>query len=248
VKRLLLLPLLMGAVTAPPEWREDKNAGVQATEQVQRDLAAKPTPAAGTAQVFVAPDDSVLYVTLIARKVTAERDAAAREIVDSFLGAPKRAQLTSKSVTVEESTSHVAGNQVEATLAYTNDGLHVLGRLILVGDADHLISVSGECFVNANAAPKTPDQCKQALASLDPEVAVDKRVAVALAPEGSAPTPPDKPGPSITDVPHTPMAPIAVGTTEPPRVVDRRPVYVGAAIVILAGVFWLLRRRREGTR
>jgi hypothetical protein len=244
VKRLLVLPLLMGAVTAPPQWREDTQAGVALATRAQADLHG---PAAATAQVFVAPDDSVLYVTLVARKVTAEREAVAREIVDSFLGAPKRAQLTSDKVTVDESSSRVAGNQIEATLRWADAGAQTRARLVLVGDTDHLIAITGECLFKADAAQATRGGCDQALASLDPELAADKRVAVALAPEGTEPARPDKPGPSITGVPHTPVAPITVSGAEAPRVVDRRPVYVGAAIVILSAVFWLLRRRKKDT-
>jgi len=245
VKRVLVLPLLMGAVTAPPQWREDKQAGVALATRVEADLQGE---AAATAQVFVAPDDSVLYVTLVARKVTAEREASAREIVDSFLGAPKRAQLTSDKVTVDESASRVAGTQVEASLRWTDGDAHTRARLVLVGDSEHLIAIAGECVLKASAAQTTRDGCDAALASLDPELASARRVAIALAPEGTEPTRPDKGGPSITDVPHSPVAPINVAGGEPARVVDRRPVYVGAAIVILAAVFWFLRRRQEQSR
>ena len=249
MKRFLVVPFLLAAVKAPPTWREDKTAGTQLAAKTEADLKARGASAAATAQVFVAPDDSVLYVTLVARKVPSERDATAREIVDGFLGAPRRAQLTSTKVSIAGSGSKLdtGAKQIEATLQWQDDDAGSLthARLLVTGDAEHLISITGECFLRPTTPAEIRDACIAALATLDTEVPADKRAALALAPEGTEPERPVAPGPSMSDVPHTPVGPIAVQGAPPKRTVDRRPVYVGAGLVVLAGLFWWNRRRRE---
>ena len=87
---------------------------------------------------------------------------------------------------------------------------------------------------------------KIALASLDPG-GTEPRVAVALAPSGTpAPDDPHPTGPTISDGAHLPIAPITIHPDTQPDV-DRRPVFIGAGIVLLAGVFWwnMKRRARE---
>jgi hypothetical protein len=255
VKRLLVVPFLIAAVKAPPVWREDTEAGTRIGAQAETELKARGVSAAATGQVFVSPDNDVLYVTLIARKVSAERDATAREIVDSFLGAPKRAQLTSTNVTVTTSASGIdpSKKRIEAWQRWKNADaeFETESRLLIVADAEHLISITGECLMKASTLASSRDACAAALASLDPELAVDKRVAIALAPEGTEPTPPVATSGSanapatMSDGSRIPLPPMVVPGVEAKRTVDRRPVYVGAGIVVLAGLFWWSRRRRQ---
>ncbi len=246
----------MGAVKAPPVWREDKEAGTRIGAQAEAELKARGAAVAATGQVWVSPDNDVLYVTLVARKITAERDATARELVDDFLGAPKRAQLTSTNVTVKGSASKLdsAQKQIEATQQWENGeaGFETHARLLIVADADHLISITGECLMKVSTPAPARDACAAALATLDPELAADKRVALALAPEGTEPAAPPAGsglvgnGPAtMSDGGRTPLPPMIVPGAEAKRTVDRRPVYVGAGIVVLAGLFWWNRRRRE---
>ena len=255
-RALVLVTLLAGFVTAPTGWRQD-------VEQANA-LAAKANAmsqfggarAVATARVFV-PDagPGALYVTMIAAKVKDHRDAAARVAVDGFLGAPKRAQLSSVRVSVARSESRidVEAKQIEALLQWKDDQIMTHARLVIAGDDENLIAVTGECIVTPDTNAVVRDACLKALASLDPGIAADKRVVLELAPEGSEPPAPAPTAgsagsgaraPTMSDGPRTPMPPMHMPPA-PARAVDRRPVYVGAGIVVLAGLFWWNRRRRE---
>jgi hypothetical protein len=48
--------------------------------------------------------------------------------------------------------------------------------------------------------------------------------------------------PTMSDMPRGTLPPIEVAP--PPPTPDRRPVFVGAGIVLLAGLFWWNQRRR----
>src|SRR5205814_8226367 len=96
------------------------------------------------------------------------------------------------------------------------------------------------------------DECSAALATLDPGIPVDKRVDAVLAPAGTPPPQaPDRGAGSNTlstmsgigEGTHTPLPPMTVTPTEKPAP-DRRPVYVGLGIVLLAAAFWWNQRRR----
>ncbi len=252
IRALALVALLAGFVKAPSTWREDSeqaNAVAAKTNALSHFGGA---PAAATAQVFLPPDGpGALYVTAVAGKVKNNRDAAARVAVDGFLGAPKRSQLTSGKVSIAQSGSRIdaATKQIEATLDWSDDDTKIIthARLVIAGDDTNMIAVTGECVVTQATAPAARDACVTALASLDPGIPLEERVALGLAPEGSEPPPPalgSGTGTSMSDGSRTPMPPIVL-PQQPRRVVDRRPVYVGAGIVVLAGLFWWNRRRRE---
>lgn len=254
MKRLVVLAalLMIAAVKAPPEWREDKGAGTQLAASAHAELEAKGVKAAATAQVFVAPDNSVLYVTLVARKMTADRDLHARELVDSFLRAPQRAQLTSAKVSVTSSSSKLdaAAKQIDAAVQWQNEeaGFEMRSRLVVVADAEHLITISGECLLKQDGAAGLRAPCDAALASLDPELPAASRIALSLAPEGTEAPAGERVGSGATlegvDGPRAPVPPISL-PAEPVRTVDRRPVYVGLGLVVLAGLFWWNGRRRD---
>jgi hypothetical protein len=48
--------------------------------------------------------------------------------------------------------------------------------------------------------------------------------------------------PTMNEVPHEKVPPLEVSPTEPET--DRKPVFLGAGIVVLAGLFWWNARRR----
>ena len=119
-------------------------------------------------------------------------------------------------------------------------------RMIIAGDADNLVAVTGECLAADDAAAPDLQACKSALATLSPGIATDKRVTLTLAPTGSRPPAKESPtGPStMRDGSHSPLPPMPVPTVPAEKPVDRRPVYVGLGIVVLAAAFWWNQRRR----
>jgi hypothetical protein len=267
VKRTLALGLLVassalaGPRSSPPVgWTEDLAQANELAAKANKLSHFGGVPAVATAQVF-APKDGPggLYITALAGKLTDHRDAAARVAVDSFLGMPKRAQLTSSKVSIAQSSSRidVATKQIEASVQWQDDDAQTIthGRLLIAGDPDNLIAVTAECVMSPATPKVVRDACDQALTTLDTGIAPDKRLTLALAPEGSEPpTTPSRIGGSTTTAPtmsdgtHTPLPPMVMPSAQPRRTVDRRPVYVGAGIVLLAGLFWWNRRRRDALK
>jgi hypothetical protein len=207
-------------------------------------------PGTKIAAMQITPPDANAGVTLFATRVemkVANDPAAVRAEIDTFHGAAQRTQLAGTKVVEQGWAEHTddAAKQVEATLGFhdTTNHLTVASRIVIAATADELISVSGECMARDDADVKAVALCRIALASLDPSGA-GPRVAIALAPSGTpAPEDPHPTGPTISDGSHLPIAPITLHPETQPDV-DRRPVFIGAGIVLLAGVFWWNMRRR----
>lgn len=256
---LLAASARFGFAGPPVGWTQDVALANELAAKANKLSHFGGAPVVARAQVFVAKDGpGGLYITAIAGKVKDHRDAAARVAVDSFLGTPKRAQLTSPKVSIAQSGSRIdtAAKQIEATVQWQDDDAQTVthARLLIAGDADNLVAVTAECVMSPTTPPATREACDKALTTLDPGIEPANRVALALAPEGSEPpvTAPTirAPGstmsaPTMSDGSRTPMPPMVIPSPDPKRTVDRRPVYVGAGLVVLAGLFWWNRRRRE---
>jgi hypothetical protein len=126
-------------------------------------------------------------------------------------------------------------------------------RMIVAADDKQAVAVTGECVLAGDAPADVVTACKAALASLDPEIPVDTRVVLHLvAAAGSAQpaTPPPtatKPaGPTLGQgSERLMMPPMAVAPHKDEREPDRRPIYVGLGLVVLALIFWWNRKNRE---
>jgi hypothetical protein len=220
-------------------------------------------------EVFVAPGTSAtLFVTAVVGTVNDHRDAAARVEIDSFLGAPKRAQLSSPKISIAQTGTVLAPKtkQIESTVQWSDDETKTSthARLVVAADDSTMVAITVECVVGTDAAQAVRDACTKTFTTIDPELDVNTRVALALAPEGTEPPPgpnatgpkPSLPPPSasspsgrppstMSDGSRAPVPPIHLQQTETSRTTDKRPVYVGLGIVVLAAVFWWNRRRRE---
>jgi hypothetical protein len=260
-------------VKTPASWRldRDQSAALSAKLNGVGHFGLPPGPAK-TANADVYAGDKpgvVLTVILVGAALTDQRDAAARAAVDELHAASQRAALAGSGIVEEgwQEKVDAAAKQIEATLAWrdTNAKTSSTSRLLIVADAEHVIALTGECFASDDADAKAVTECKAALATLDPGVDPAKRVALALAPTGARPTPPpaaetpagsdtgNEPGPGagreparMGDASHTPLPPISV--PQEPRTADRRPVYVGFGVVVLAAIFWWNRHRQRARR
>jgi hypothetical protein len=232
---LLVFDLVASAaplVTPPPGWTRDPKS-----------------PA--TADVYLAPTPGMeLVVSRSETKIGSEHQAeVARAALDDLHAMSKRAAMTGSGVTESgwQERSDATANTVEAMLSWRDPSSQLVetARLVLAADAQHIVGVTGECIGRDDTAQALRDACTAALATLDP--GVQPRIALAIAPAGTPPpvmtaTPPVVgPPPSMSEG-HTPLAPISVPQETPTA--DRRPVFVGAGIVLLAGVFWWNMRRR----
>lgn len=234
----------MSLVTPPAGWQADVAQATQLAEKAnavshygaERSLAA--------AEVYTpSTPGAALFVTAIAAKVSTNREVAARMAVDELHGTTQRAALAGTGIVEDGWQERVdaAARQIEATLQWRDStaGTITKARLLVAADGENLVAVTGECVASDEAKLEV---CEAALATLDPGIALDKRVALALAPAG---TQVERPTPStMSSAPRAPMPPITLPTRET-RKTDRRPVYVGAGLVLLAVAFWWNQKRKR---
>jgi hypothetical protein len=266
MKRVIVLLALCTGIThadprptikPPAGWRLDVKQSEALGTKLKSVSHFGLAPGAGetviaNADVYVAPKPGVvLSVILVGTTAKAEREAAARAAVDELHAASQRAALSGSGIVEEGWQEKVdpAAKQIEATLAWrdTNAKTSSTARLLIVADDAHMTSLTGECFAADDADAAEVAACKQALATLDPGIETAKRVALALAPTGTRPTTPAS-EPSgreparMSDGSRAPMPPMTI--PQEPRTADRRPVYVGLGLVVMAAAFWWNRRRR----
>jgi hypothetical protein len=251
-------------IKPPTGWHLDneQSAALSAKLNTVGHFGLPPNPGKGAianADVYVGPKPGVvLNVILVGGALTQEREAAARASVDELHAESQRAALAGSGIVEDGWQEKVdsAAKQIEATLAWrdTTAKTSSTARMLIVGDAEHLITLTGECFASDDADAKDVAACKAALATLDPGLDPAKRASLALAPAGARPTAPEPTGADerpagpaqaparMGDASHVPLPPISV--PQEARTTDRRPVYVGFGIVVLAAIFWWNRHRR----
>ncbi|HEY5925905.1 MAG TPA: hypothetical protein VIV11_29660 [Kofleriaceae bacterium] len=248
-------------IKAPAGWKLDERQSAAVSAKLNEvghfGQPAVPRLAIANADVYVAPKPGiVLTVTLIGGTIGDQREASARAAVDELHAASQRAALAGTGIVEEGWQEKVdpAAKQIEATLAWrdTSAKTSSSSRLLIAGDATNLMAATGECFASDDADPKGVADCKAALATLDPGIAPAQRVALALAPTGARPTwTASTPGTAMgsgavparmDDGSRAPLPPMTV--PQEGRATDRRPVYVGIGLVLLAAVFWWNRHRR----
>ncbi|CAN5631557.1 hypothetical protein BH11MYX1_BH11MYX1_57910 [soil metagenome] len=241
---------IAGIVTAPPGWTatDSSDLGARANEAGHfGGQAGKKVITAAELKPAKADAGVSLFVTRVAMTV-ANDPAAVRAEVDQFHGGSRRAQLSGSTIAEQGWQEKVddAAQQVEANLAFKDPANHVAitSRLVIAATADQLISVTGECIARDDADASSLSACRSALATLDPGAAT--RTAITLAPAGTPPPPREEifnTGPSMSDGSHIPIPPMVIQPEGRPAV-DRRPVFIGAVIVVLAGALWWNMKRR----
>ena len=257
----MLFALVAGAGTAgaetikpPAGWKLDTTQSEQLTTQLggigHLGLERGAQPIQVNADVYVpAQPGVVLSVVLVAATTNAELPAAARAAVDELHATSQRAALAGTGIVEEGWQEKVdpAAKQIEATLAWRDTAAKTssTARLLIVADDAHIMALTGECFAGDDVDAKLVADCKAALATLDPGIEPGKRIALALAPTGSRPAPPAgsvREPARMDDGTRAPLPPMTI--PQEGRTVDRRPVYVGIGLVVLAVVFWWNRHRR----
>ncbi|HUJ58939.1 MAG TPA: hypothetical protein VLX92_10615 [Kofleriaceae bacterium] len=252
-RALLVLALAAGTASAEPLLTGPAGWKGQADPELVTATGGMPHFAAGVHGVVEAEryDAPAPGVVLYATRVTAnssERDAGARAELDALHATRQGA------IEQEPWREHVdpAHHTVEATIAWRDPSTHVRGRsrIVVAASADRIAAVTGECMAGDDAAPAAIDACAAALATLDPGIAADQRVAFAPAVAGSVLAPPPPASPpvpqsSMSDASKTPMPPIVVPHDDTSAPTDERTMIVGAAIVLVAAAFYWNRKRRD---
>jgi hypothetical protein len=212
---------------------------------------------------------AVLFVNRAEAVVAAaDRDRLATGELDEPRSALRRAGATAKA---EQDSQQFdpAAKQLEANVRWRDASVVDATRMLVAGDDKRLVAVSGQCVLGADVEPALAKACEAALATLDTEIPVATRVALAIVRRGDGgrveegegeaggaadiaraerdvivqPEPPPKPiadtiGDGGTSLP-------AIRVDAPAPTPDRRPVYLGGGMIVLAAVFWWNRKRRE---
>ncbi|MBA3458638.1 MAG: hypothetical protein H0T46_01655 [Deltaproteobacteria bacterium] len=230
-------------VTPPKDWKQDPE---QAAIIASKISALKHF---GGAKVVVATEaymSPVPGVALFVTRITADKLVSTREQAVRFAIDDLKARGAAKAYdwrVLPASADHAIiarGEWVEGTT-------QTVGLLLVAASANQLVGVRGECFSIDKADGAHVNACVQALSTLDPGIPVAERIGFEPAPEGTAPVaaPPvlqNEPA-RLTDGQNVQLPPMTIPQTKPAA--DRRPVYLGAGIVLLAALFWWNRRRRE---
>jgi hypothetical protein len=190
---------------------------------------------------------------------------AARAALDELRATTRRASLTGAAAEEQAWQERIEpdARQVTAVLRWREPASHTVGnaRIVVVSDGRRIAAVTGECLTGEGGDPGAARACTQQLASLDPGIAPDHRVAPAAA-DAAAPTPgapaaaadppptmapaPDsqrEPPPRLSDGARVTLPPMVIPQDRPAP--DRRPAYIGLGLIVLATLFWWNRRRRD---
>ena len=222
-------------VTPPAGWHADPERGSALATKLGA-LQHFGGAAASVAVEAYAPSAGTiaLVVTRVsADKLPGSRDQAVRAALD---------ELGARDGTFDEATK-----QLRAARTRTDQGLVLDAQLVIAADAEHVVAVTGECL-DASTDPALAAACAAALRTLDTGVPLAQRVTLAPAHAG---TPPPEVEPArgadthaqFRDGTRVVLPPMAIAQDKP--AVDRRPIYIGAGLVVLAMVFYWNRRRRD---
>lgn len=267
---LALLLLLAGAahaapgalVTPPKTWLPDPE---RATSLAQKEQGlshfggAKVTVAV---EAYLAPKPgAALFVTRVTSEtLPGTQAAAARVAVDDFFA--KTAKPYDKRDDYDAKKRQL---EVHTEAVDTTANTQSVNHMIVVFDQTRVVTVRGDCLSADSADGGDVNACTQALWTLDAGIPLEQRIAVTLAdaappaaggaglidstaivtvdpaaPTGSGELAPQT---SITDGHDVRLSPMIIAQPKPDP--DRRPIYIGAGIVVLAVVFWWNRRQRE---
>ena len=189
---------------------------------------------------------------------------ATRAALDELRASSRRTSLTGGSAQERAWNERVEADakQVTATLSWSDPASHAVerARVVVASDGARIVAVTGECLAVEAADPEHLAACQASLATLDPGVAAASRIAITA--EATTPAP-EATAPAIQEAPALPPSPAGAPREParlddgskfvlPPTVIpldrpdaDRRPIFVGAGIIVLALMFWWNRRRRD---
>ena len=131
-----------------------------------------------------------------------------------------------------------------------------IGRIVVIADRRHLVAVTGECML-ADRRPGAARSCRPRLASLRRSTRHRRRARRARVSVVAAKAPDAAAGRTVggdLERPHGPAQPSWRRARSPMRTDDdlagearddRRPIYLGGGLIVLAAVFWWNRRGRD---
>ena len=255
-------------VRAPDGWVADAEQASAVAKSVTSARPFTDPEATVAAEVYAAPGGA--RVSLVVSRATSRnpklvRPNASQGAIEDLHGIVARARLSGgKPVEDAWTAGELAAEvQLQGTLAWHDPaaGTREDAQIVIAQDAASLVAVTGECVAAADASAALVAACKAALATLDPGVLKATRIPIPAPQSGptagsaglASPPPPlvDEPGSGalgkhgmtqMSDGSHISLPPMAIPQDSSG---DRRPVYVGAGIAILAAAVYWNRRNRE---
>ncbi len=249
-------PEPVGRITPPAGWSVD----VGRSTALERSTADEPHFGGVTvhvsAQHLYAPGGGgLLLVTEIATaEMPGDAPAAAAAELQGVAGGIEALGGSAK-VTEWKVAGDAAKRVTEGRLIWTDDslGTTTTARTLVFAARGHLVRIEAACIIAADhAALRAP--CEAALATLEPLAPVAERVELVVPTVAAPATPSEVPaipraelstaGPTIGELEGE--MPVIM-TVDPPKKksTDRRPIYVGAGLLVLAGVYLWNRRKKE---
>jgi hypothetical protein len=241
-------------VTPPSGWTGGANAELakQTTAQPHFD-GAKTTI---EAERYDAPTPGVVLFVVRASATTTNPASAAGAELASLRDHGPNVEVVETDQRVDD-----ANREVDATVTWRDRSTKTsdAARMLVAATSQSITAITGECLAASDAAQPLIDTCSAALVTLQLGVPVAQRIALvpaephaggstlpATPPVGASTT---TPASASTMAPAPPSAatrpalpPIAVAQEDPPA--DKRPLIIGAGLVVLAAVFWWNRKRR----
>jgi hypothetical protein len=229
-------------ITPPAGWTADAEQAAQLATKVNAQQHLGGATVVAATEVYLPPTPGVaLFVTRItANTLVGPREQAARAAIDDLHASAAQAYDWRVLPSGVDKVILAHGEWTDASVS-----TQTLGTVVIAASASRFVTVRGECLSSEAGSPEAIHACGNALRTLDPGIPVDERIAFEPADQAAPPVPTkklDEPA-RITDGQNVHLSPMTIAASKPEA--DRRPVYLGAGIVVMAAVFWWNRRRRE---
>jgi len=238
--------------TKPPAgWTTDPAAAVSLSKQLSDVPHFGGLRSVVTTEVYRTQGGS-LFVTRASTSVAgldiANRDEAATIELDEVRLAMRRADGKA----ISDQANFADGKLMVAEHRWHDDLSKVANhsRGVVASDGQQMVAVTGECVLAGDVAKAVDEACVAALASLDPGISEVSRVVLTTV--KTAPVPPPVPAgsggaktaPSLVDGGERLLLP-PMQIPQEPREADRRPIFIGLGLIVLAVIFYWNRKNRE---
>lgn len=245
------VPEPVGKMTPPVGWKVDEDRSRMLEGRFGREEHFGGAAIDVSVQQLVAPAaGALLLVSEIATRTLPADPAAAASLELAGVRDGLDALGESAKVVRWDVAAKADERVTEARLEWSDAslGTTTVGRMLLFQTEAHLVRLHAECILGADAAAlRAP--CEAALATLAPLAAVAARVPLTVgAPPApapaTAPTPAlEQPGAQIRE--RTGDVPVAITVKPAKPKTDRRPIYVGIGLALIAAAYLWNRRTKQ---
>ena len=245
-------------VTAPAKWRLDreKSAQINIASQASQHFGTAPSIDVTEAYFPIEIGAALIVTRSTTTALPGGRDLAIAAAVSELEGWAARSDSPTSPITDRTASRDLleGGKLIEIQVggrdgsASTRQKFH----MIVAADATKVVTTTGLCLDRDDSNADDIAACRAALATLQTGVAAADRATLVLPAAAAPATPTPAPAPAATPTTTAPamsdgtkvkIGPITIPQDEPSS--DRRPIYLGLGLVVLAAIFWWNRRQRD---